>query len=163
MKFVGKVWKFGDDINTDLMFPMGAFEVPQVERKMLVFQANRPGWSELVNPGDVIVGGRNYGLGSGRSAPESLRDLGIAALVAESINGLFLRNCINHGFPVLQCPGVHAAFAEGDKAEVELRAGTVRNLRTGTVLQGMKLPDILLEIIEAGGVLAGLRAEGFID
>lgn len=163
MKFTGRVWKFGDDINTDLIFPAGAFEVPVEERKNLVFSANRPGWAEQVEPGDIIVGGKNFGLGSGRPASESLKQLGISVVIAESINSLFFRNSVNFALPAMQCPGSHEAFEEGDTAEIDLGSGIVKNLRTGKVIQGDKFPKMLINLIEAGGLLVSLRAEGYID
>ncbi len=80
---------------------------------------------------------------SGRPAARVLKELGIACLLAESINGLFFRNCVNYGFPALEVPGVHDAFAEGDRAEIDFVAGTVRNARTGRTLTGHRWPDPL--------------------
>jgi 3-isopropylmalate/(R)-2-methylmalate dehydratase small subunit len=93
----GKVWKFGDDINTDLMLPGPLLFATEEKQKRAVFSANRPGWVDQVRTGDIIVGGLNYGMGSSRPAARSLRNLGIAALLAESINGLFFRNAVNFG------------------------------------------------------------------
>jgi 3-isopropylmalate/(R)-2-methylmalate dehydratase small subunit len=111
----GRVWKFGDNINTDYMMPGPALYLPEEERVRYVFQANRPGWVDLVKPGDFIIGGTNYGVGSSRPAALSLRNLKIGCLIAESINGLFFRNCVNFGLVALQCPGIHAAFEEGKR------------------------------------------------
>ena len=102
----GRVWTFGDNINTDLMLPGSLLFATEDEQKRAVFSANRPGWVDEVRPGDIIVGGLNYGMGSSRPAARSLRNLGIAALVAESINGLFFRNAVNFGLVAFECPGV---------------------------------------------------------
>lgn len=159
----GHVWKFGDDINTDLIFPSSAFRLSLEEQVKCVFSANRPGWVDQVQHGDILVGGRNFGTGSGRPAAALLRELGISVLVADSINGLFFRNSINHALPAIQCPGVSEAFEEGDEAEVDLATGSVRNLRSGMSLPGRGLPRSLLAIVEAGGILEMLRAEGYTD
>ena len=92
MKYTARVWKFGDNINTDLILPILAFYLTPQEQTRFVFKANRPGWVDLVQPGDIIVGGDNFGMGSSRPAARSLRNLGMGCLVANSINGLFFRN-----------------------------------------------------------------------
>src|SRR5262244_2168172 len=84
----GHVWKFGDDINTDLMLPGPLLTASEEEQRRAVFSANRPGWVSEITPGDIIIGGRNFGTGSSRPAARSLRNLGLGALIAESINGL---------------------------------------------------------------------------
>ena len=112
MKFKARVWKFGENINTDLILPIQAFYLPAAEQPKYVFHANRPGWVDQVQPGDIIIGGKNFGMGSSRPAARSLKNLGLACLVAPSINGLFFRNCVNFAFPAIECPGVHEAFQE---------------------------------------------------
>lgn len=117
------------------------------EQKKAVFSANRPGWVDQICRGDIIVGGINYGMGSSRPAARSLRNLGIAALIAESINGLFFRNAVNYGLLALECPGVYAAFEEGQTAEILLDAFVVRNRETGAVLKGSADPPMLLDLM----------------
>jgi 3-isopropylmalate/(R)-2-methylmalate dehydratase small subunit len=84
MNFKARVWKVGDNINTDLILPIQAFYLPAAEQPRYVFHANRPGWVDLVQPGDILIGGRNFGMGSSRPAARSLKNLGIACLVAPS-------------------------------------------------------------------------------
>src|SRR5258706_7381599 len=134
MKFSARVWKFPDNINTDLILPNRAFYLTPEEQVKFVFSANRPGWVDRVQPGDILIGGRNFGTGSSRPAARSLRNLGLGCLVAESINGLFFRNAVSFGFLALECPGVHAAFEEGQTAEISVAEWTVRNAATGAVL-----------------------------
>ena len=158
----GRVWTFGDDINTDLMLPgplLGASEEVQARA---VFSANRPGWVDLVQPGDIIVGGRNFGTGSSRPAARALRNLGLGALLAESINGLFFRNAVSFGFLANTCPGVATAFEEGQTAEISLADWTVRNRESGAVLQARPVPDQLLSLMTGGGVYPVLEARGLI-
>jgi 3-isopropylmalate/(R)-2-methylmalate dehydratase small subunit len=159
----GKVWKFGDNINTDLMLPGNLLLVPEAEQKKAVFSANRPGWVDEVQPGDIIVGGLNYGMGSSRPAARSLRNCGVAALVAESINGLFFRNAVNFGLLALECPGVHAVFAEGQILEISLDDFTVHNRDTGTVLKAQPVPKMLLDLMLNGGLYPFLEKEGLIE
>jgi 3-isopropylmalate/(R)-2-methylmalate dehydratase small subunit len=159
----GKVWKFGDDINTDLMLPGRLLFVGEEAQKRAVFSANRPGWVEQVQVGDIIVGGLNFGMGSSRPAARSLRNLGIAALLAESINGLFFRNAVNFGLLALECPEIHAAFEEGQTAEVSLADFTVRNRDTGAVLKAQPIPAMLLDLMTQGGLYPHLEREGLIE
>src|SRR5436190_13552862 len=143
----GRTWKFGDDINTDLMLPGPLLTSPEAEQARAVFAANRPGWVDQIAPGDIIVGGRNFGTGSSRPAARSLRNIGLGCLVAESINGLFFRNAVSFGFLALECPGVHAAFEEGQTAEISLADWVVRNRGTGVVLSVKPVPDRRLPLM----------------
>ena len=126
-----------------------------------MFRANRPGWAAEVKPGDIMVAGKNYGMGSSRPAAQVMKDLGLACLVAETLNGLFFRNCVNYAFPALEVPNVRAAFTEGDEAEVDFESGTVRNLRTGAELKGPPWPDMAMKMYRAGGLMEQLEAEGY--
>lgn len=163
MKFQGRAWVFGDNINTDLMFPNTAYAASEQERRRLVFSANRPGWSAQVAPGDIIVGGHNFGTGSGRPGFRYIKELGVAAIIAESINGLFYRNCINSALPVMECPGVAGLVREGETLAVDFDAATVTNVAAGTTLQATKLPPMLLGILSAGGVIEILTKQGFLN
>jgi 3-isopropylmalate/(R)-2-methylmalate dehydratase small subunit len=162
MHFEARTWKVGDDINTDLILPNRAFYLTPQEQPKFVFSANRPGWSELVAQGDILIGGRNFGMGSSRPAARSLRNLGLSCLVAESINGLFFRNCVNFAFPAMECPGVAAAFEEGDVALVSFEDASVVNLRTGARLTGRGMPPELRAVVAAGGLFPLLEQQGYI-
>jgi 3-isopropylmalate/(R)-2-methylmalate dehydratase small subunit len=160
--FEGRVWCFGDNVDTDLIQPMHAMLGPLEEQPRSVFEANRPGWVDEVARGDVIVAGRNFGTGSSRPAAQVLVLLGIGGLLAESINGLFFRNCVNYGLPALECPGVRGLLAEGDRARFDLVGGRVENVGDGRALAARPWPPELLPTLRAGGVLAQLRAEGLL-
>jgi 3-isopropylmalate/(R)-2-methylmalate dehydratase small subunit len=110
----------------------------------------------------VLVAGRNFGVGSARNIGAVFHGLGISGVVAESFNGLGLRNCINAGLPSLPCAGVLAAFEEGDTAQVDWTTGDVRNTTTGASLQGNPIPRQLRDIVAAGGVEDVLRSEGYL-
>ena len=156
----GRVWKFDHDISTDVLSP-GQFALDPVEvRKLHVLESVNPAFAPEVKPGDVVIAGRNFGCGSSReTAPENLKALGVACVVTESLGRLFLRNAVAVGLPVLVCAGVHEAFSDGDTAEVDLASGRVRNVDRGAELQGDSLPPEMLEILEAGGILAVLRTQ----
>lgn len=162
-RICGRVWKFGDDINTDLMIPSFALTLPLDKQVEHCFEANRPGWVDQVQPGDLIVGGKNFGAGSSRPGSQVFKRLGISCVLAESINGLFLRNCVNFGLAALSCPGIAEAFEEGEEAEVDLRLGQITNLARGTVVGAAPLPELLIAMIEAGGILAVLEREGYFS
>ena len=163
MLIKGRVWIFGDNIDTDLMMPHGAFEKSLSEQAKCVFRANRPGWVDLVKKGDIIVAGKNFGTGSSRPAAHLFKILGIEAIVADSVNGLFFRNCINYGLPAFNCRGVAASFKEGDVAEIDPQAGTIRNVTTGISLRTGILPEMLMNIIVAGGIVELLTKEGCLE
>lgn len=158
----GKVWKFGDFISTDLMMPGPASALSENEQMKWVFQANRPGWAGEVAAGDIIIGGKSYGVGSGRPASRSLRNLGVACLLAESITRLFFRNSVNFGLLALECPGISTAFEEGQIAEVSVNDWTVRNASTGTVLKILPIPEALVALMQSGGVFPLLEREGLV-
>jgi 3-isopropylmalate/(R)-2-methylmalate dehydratase small subunit len=159
----GRVWKFGDNINTDVMLPRPFMARPPEEQKLAVFAATRPGWVAEVRRGDIMVAGRNFGMGSSRPAARSLRNLGIGCLLAESINGLFFRNCVNFGFLAIVCPGVASAFDEGQAAEISLADFTVFNRETGVKLNGIPIPEPLLVVMQGGGLFPILEEKGLID
>jgi len=161
--FRSRVWCVGDDINTDLLLPIDLMSAPRKEWARNVFRANRPGWAAQVRQGDILIGGKNFGMGSGRPFTMfALKDLGIACLVAESLNGLFFRNCVNYALPALEIADVRAAFEEGDEAEVDFSAGTITNLRTGQRLSGPPWPEVLQLSLRAGGLVERLEAEGYL-
>jgi 3-isopropylmalate/(R)-2-methylmalate dehydratase small subunit len=158
----GRAWKFGDNINTDLMLP-GPYLVQSADAQAkAVFINNRPEFLRDMRRGDVIVGGFNYGMGSSRPAARSLRNCGVGFLLAETINGLFFRNAVNHGFRAFECPGVSQAFEEGDTAELSIEDWTATNRRTGRTLKVTPVPKMLLDMMLGGGILPVLEAQGLI-
>ena len=159
----GKVWKFGDDINTDLIFPHSAFRVSPEEQPRYVFSDNRPGWSDSVRPGDIIVAGRNFGTGSSRPGAVLLKRLGLGGLLSDSMNGLFFRNCVGYGLPAMQCEGVSELFEEGDVAEFNPVSGEIRNLTSGTTAIGNPISQSMAETLEAGGIFELLTRKGYIE
>ena len=159
----GRVWKFGDNINTDLIFPNRAFRMPIAEQYQLVFSANRPGWVDQVQKGDLIVGGTDFGMGSGRPVGRLLGECGIAGLVATSINGLCLRNCLTFGFPALSYEGILDLFEEGQRMRVDYGTGRIDNLTTGKHAQVEPLPKLFQDLVIGGGSIPMLIREGWIE
>jgi len=162
MKVSGRVWVFGDEINTDLIFPHSAFRASPDEQCLLCMSDNRPGWASQVRKGDILIAGKNFGTGSSRPGAAVLKRLGLAGVVAESYNGLFYRNCISYGFAALTLPDLAGLFEEGDIAEVDFANGIVKNQRTGEVACGSGLPEEMTDIIEAGGIEGILIVKGYI-
>lgn len=159
----GRAWVFPEaNINTDQMMPNRGYALSLQERTKLIFATYRPGWAEQVQPGDIIVAGRNFGAGSSRPAAEILRVLGITAIVAETISGIFFRNCVNYALPAMECPGVLDAVTDGDIVRVDVGEGVLTNTRTGQTLRGAKMPSMLLDIIKAGGTYDQLRRDGYL-
>ena len=159
---LGRVWKFGDSISTDVIMPgaevlagRGLGRQPHE----WCFHAIRPGWSTMVTRGDIIIAGRNFGCGSGRNAPSLLRAAGVGAVIAESIARTFFRSAVSGALPAVQCTGVMSAFSEGDMCRLNVLTGEVENVATGTVLKGEGWPlgSPPNQILAAGGFEPFLR------
>lgn len=161
-KLNGRTWLFGDDINTDLMYPHICYSQPQEKRPLFTMWANRPEWSKLVRKGDVIIGGKNFGIGSSRPAASNLKALGLSCVMAESINGLFFRNSINIGLPPISCKGISQFIREGDLLSIDLDRGIVSK-GDGKTLSFRPLPAFLLEIIDSGGIINILKEKGCLE
>lgn len=160
--FTGKVWVFGDNLNTDDMYPGFALKMDPPEAARHVFYQVRPGWTDQVTPGDIVVAGRNFGLGSSRPVAALFTVLGVAGLVAEEFNSLFFRNAVNAGLPAMTIPDATAVFDEGDHGTFNLTDGSWRNDTTGASGTVPKLPDLIVDIIESGGILPRLVEQGYL-
>jgi 3-isopropylmalate/(R)-2-methylmalate dehydratase small subunit len=159
----GRAWVFPQDyINTDALMPRAGYDLPPKEQNSLVLNSVRPGWADLVEPGDILVGGRNFGTGSSRPAQTLLQRVGIAALVCESVAEIFQRNCVSYALPLLECAGCLEMTTEGDIVTVDMESGTFTNVTTGASRTGPVLPAMLRNTIAAGGAYAMLRAEGYM-
>jgi 3-isopropylmalate/(R)-2-methylmalate dehydratase small subunit len=162
LSITGKVWVFGDDLNTDAMYPAFAMKMDPPEAAKHVFYEVRPGWTDEVSPGDIVLAGRNFGVGSSRPVAGLFAELGVAGLVAEEFNSLFFRNAVNAGLPAMTLPEATTIFSEGDVGSFDLSSGGWRNDTTGASGSVPTLPDLILDIISSGGVLPRLAAQGYL-
>ena len=156
----GRVYKFGDDINTDVIYPGKYLSVTTDREEMArhCFEAVYPEFLKNAQPGDVIVAGKNFGCGSSRKqAAACLKHFGISAVVAESFARIFYRNAINLGLPVLVAPGISDAVEHSDTVEIDVEQGSVTNVKTGKHIPSTKLPEFILEIIHDGGLIKHLQ------
>jgi 3-isopropylmalate/(R)-2-methylmalate dehydratase small subunit len=156
--FRGRVWLFGDNVDTDVITPGIHVDASMEEMKKHVLEALNPKFPKEVKAGDIIVAGKNFGCGSSReTAPDAIKALGIGAVVAESFARIFFRNAVSIGLPVLPCPGVSGAFREGEEAGVDVPRATVTNLSSSRTLQGQPLAKDILDILSQGGTLSLLK------
>jgi 3-isopropylmalate/(R)-2-methylmalate dehydratase small subunit len=162
VKFTGKVWVFGDDLNTDAMYPAFAMKMDPPEAARHIFYEVRPGWTDEVSLGDIVLAGKNFGVGSSRPVAALFSELGVAGLVAEEFNSLFFRNAVNAGLPAMTVATATAVFSDGDIGTFDLTDGSWRNDSTGASGSVPKLPDLILDILASGGVLPRLAAQGFV-
>lgn len=152
MKVTGTAWKFPqDDINTDLIRLEAYAHLPLAQQATHCLETLDPAFASAVRPGDIVVGGVNFGCGSSRPAHAALKALGIGAVVAESFGRLFFRSSISDSLLVTACPGIVEFVNTGERIEVDVVAGEVRNLTTGKLLKFEPLPGVLREIVECGG------------
>jgi len=163
-KMIGQAWVFGDILDVD--FDICPIEVtkgegrPKSEKdwgKYLMINID-PDFPKKVKPGDFIIAGENMGYGHDHeSGPLAIKACGVSAVICESTNRNFLHNTINIGVPVIELPGIKSQVSQGDRIEVDLRRGTLKNLTTGQSLKFAPYPEFLMEIIEADGLYPLLR------
>lgn len=153
----GRVWKFGDAVDTDVMAPGQYMKLPIEELATHCLKSVRPEFAAQVQLGDIIVAGRNFGVGSSREqAPQALRQLGIRAVLAESFAGIFYRNALNLGLVVMVCE--HASqIQDASIAEVDPKLGLLTLPQSGASYPCEKIPEFLLDMVEAGGLLPYLK------
>ena len=159
----GRTWVFGEDVNTDDMYPGFAMKLPVPEAARHMFDASRRGWPELVQHGDIVIGGRGFGIGSSRAVPLLFRELGVQCVISERFNSLFFRNCVNYGLPALEVPGITELVSEGDIVRVDWQASEVVNVARDDSLPFLPLPTLLMDILSAGGVVAKLEGQGYLQ
>ena len=153
-KFSGRVFKFGDNISTDLIAPGRYFhlrsDLPELAKHLL--EDADPEFAGKVQPGDIIVGGKNFGLGSSREhAPTIIKIAGVGAVLAKSFARIFFRNSINIGLPVLVCDT--DSIDESDMLEIDLRNGVIRNITKKNEITFSPLPEVMIKILSEGGLV----------
>ena len=146
----GRVWKFGDSIETDAINPY--YRYPTMEElKLHTMEAYRPEFPLEVKPGDILVAGRNFGCGSSRPGLV-LREVGIAVIIAESVSRLFLRNSIARAIPIFMAPGITGLIEDGETLEVDYPQGRVTNAANGKSIAMRKFPPLIEKIFACGGL-----------
>jgi 3-isopropylmalate/(R)-2-methylmalate dehydratase small subunit len=152
-KITGRVWKYGDDVNTDVIFP-GKYTYSISDRKEMAQHALEdldPTFAESVQPGDIIVAGKNWGCGSSREqAVICLKEAGVAAIVARSFARIYFRNCINEGLPIVTCDAVDSVEG-GEEISVDFEAGIVTTPRAEYTFPA--LAPSVVRILDAGGLV----------
>lgn len=146
----GRVWKFGDSIETDAINPYYRYPTMD-ELKLHTMEAYRPEFPKEVKAGDILVAGRNFGCGSSRPGLV-LREVGIAVILVESVSRLFLRNSIARAIPIFVAPGITGIVEDGANLEVDYPAGTARVPATGASVELRKFPPVIEQIFAAGGL-----------
>jgi 3-isopropylmalate/(R)-2-methylmalate dehydratase small subunit len=153
-----RVWKFGDDIDTDAVIP-GRYLIMNTPEELAVhaFEGVRPEFPKEVKEGDIIVAGNNFGCGSSREhAPIALKGTKISCVIAKSFARIFFRNSINIGVALLECPDTDK-IEDGDQLEVDFASGVIKNVTKGEQYQATPLPDFVRGIMDAGGLIEYTR------
>jgi 3-isopropylmalate/(R)-2-methylmalate dehydratase small subunit len=156
---MGKAWTFGENLNTDEIIP-GRYNITidPLELAKNVFCEIKPEYAPNVKAGDVIVGGQNFGCGSSREhAPIAIKGSQALCVIAPSFARIFFRNAINIGLPILECPEAVAGIEENDEIQVDLASGAITNLTKNSLFQARPLPDFVLKIAGAGGIVNFLK------
>lgn len=161
MKLTGKAWKFGDNISTDLIAPGRYYHLrsnlPELAKHVL--EDADPEFASKMNPGDFVVGGGNFGLGSSREhAPLIIKLAGASAVIAKTFARIFYRNAINIGLPAIECDT--DKMQQGDELEIDLHSGKIINRTQNTEIHFSPLPPVMTNILEDGGLVAHIAKHG---
>lgn len=156
---MGKAWKFGNDIDTDVIIP--ARHLNRSDSEYLAAHCMEdadPNFAKEVKSGDIIIGGKNFGCGSSREhAPISIKAAGVKAVIANSFARIFYRNSLNIAMPILECPEAVAGIDNGDEVEVDLETGEIKNITKGTSFKARPFPPFMQELIKAGGLVSYVK------
>jgi 3-isopropylmalate/(R)-2-methylmalate dehydratase small subunit len=156
----GNCWKFGHNIPTDMITPTAYVMRGMTELRKHVLETANAEFPQKVQPGDIVVAGRNFGCSSGRAiAPKALKATLIGGILAEFFSRTFYRNGPEIGLPILEVPGIHAMVETGQRLRVDIEGGTVKNLTTGQSIQGTAPSGILLDMLRAGGLIPLLKSD----
>lgn len=160
MQVQGMVFKYGDNVDTDVIIPARYLNI--ADREELASHAMEDidaDFVRQVKPGDIIVAGNNFGCGSSREhAPQVLKDNGVACIVAPSFARIFYRNAINIGLPILECESAAQAISAGDQVNIDFGTGVIKDLSTGDEFQALPFPEFIQNIIDHDGLFNSLKA-----
>jgi 3-isopropylmalate/(R)-2-methylmalate dehydratase small subunit len=159
MELTGRVWKYGDNVDTDAIIPARYLNMSTAgELAAHCMEDLDESFAARVQAGDVIVAGENFGCGSSREhAALAIRGAHVGCVIARSFARIFYRNAINVGLPILECPAAVEGAEQGHRLQIELEAGRVRNLTTGQVYHADPYPPFMIKIIDAGGLVPHTR------
>ena len=157
----GKVFKYGDNVDTDVIIPARYLNAPSPEELAKhCMEDIDASFAARVNKGDIMVGGWNFGCGSSREhAPIAIEASGIACVIAASFARIFYRNAINIGLAILECPAAAAAIEQGDEVAVDFDSGTITNVTRDEAYQAEPFPPFIKDMIAKGGLMASLKAK----
>ena len=155
MKALGHVFKYGDNVDTDVIIParyLNSFDPQELASHAMV--DIDPEFAGKVQPGDIIVARKNFGCGSSREhAPLCLKPAGVSCVIADTFARIFYRNAINIGLPIIECPEAAEGIDAGDQVEIDFDSGRIYNRTKGTEFQGQAFPPFMQELISAGGLV----------
>ena len=155
MKAEGRVFKFGSNVDTDVIIPARYLNVPDpAELAKHCMEDIDKEFVNKVSEGDIIVADKNFGCGSSREhAPIAIKAAGVSCVIAETFARIFYRNAINIGLPIIECPEASKAIEEGDRIEVDFDSGTIYNKTKNEEYQGQAFPEFMQKIISNGGLI----------
>ena len=161
MEATGFVHKYPDNVDTDVIIPARYLNTPNAQELAAhCMEDIDPEFIHKVKPGDIIMGGANFGCGSSREhAPLAIKTVGVSCVIAASFARIFYRNSINIGLPILECPAASAAIREGDTVSVNFDTGVITDETTGDTFQAEPFPPFIQKIIRSGGLMASIQAQ----
>ena len=162
MKAQGTVFKYGDNVDTDVIIPARYLNIADPrELSAHAMEDMDQEFVKKVNPGDIMVARRNFGCGSSREhAPLVIKENGVACVIAASFARIFYRNAINIGLPILECAEAAEKIQAGDRVAIDFESGLITNLTSGETYQALAFPPFIQSIIESGGLLKSLKQRG---
>ena len=155
MKFAGRAWKFGPNVNTDVIIPGRYLNISDPgELAKHCMEGLDPQFPKKIKKGDIIVAEGNFGCGSSREhAPIAIRAAGISCVIAKSFARIFYRNAFNMGLAILESDEAADGIDEGDRVQADAATGTIKNLTKGTEFQANPMPDFMIELLNDGGLM----------
>jgi len=161
MKLQGKVWKFCDNVDTDLIIParfLNASDKHELAKNC--FADIRAGFKDMIRPGDIIVAGKNFGAGSSREhAPLAIKGAGISVIIAENFARIFYRNAFNIGLPILESKEASLSIKEGNQVSVNLSTGEIENKDNGKRFSARPINDFMRQLVQAGGLVEYVKKQ----
>jgi len=155
----GRVWKFGDDIDTDIIIPARYLNTSEpIELAKHLMEGVDPEFPKKVKKGDIIVAGKNFGCGSSREhAPIAIKAAGVIAVIGKSFARIFYRNAFNIGLPIFECSEASEKLKEGDEIEIDAQNGIIKNIKTTKEYKVKPIPEFMQELISAGGLIQWIK------